>query len=192
MKFTQIPTNTFKEMVLNAGVVVDTFNPETKAIGNIIGATNGGLNFTATPSYTDYGDDIDNCPKNMMELKKLESWETIRLSGTLLTVTASVAKMLVSAADIDSNDATHIIPRNDVLSGDFEDVWWVGDYSDINDDTNGGFCAIHLMNTLNTSGFQIQSADRGKGTFPFEFTAHYSMDAQDEVPFEIYVEAGTT
>lgn len=128
----------------------------------------------------------------MMELKKLDSWETIRLTGTLLTVTAATAKRLVSAADIDGDDATHIVPRNDVLSGDFTDVWWVGDYSDVNDATNGGFCAVHLMNTLNTSGFQIQSGDKAKGTFPFEFTAHYSMEAQDEVPFEIYIEAGTT
>jgi hypothetical protein len=192
MKFTQIPANTFKQIVLNAGIVVDSFVPSTKVIGNIIGATSGGVNFTATPTYTDYGDDIDNCPKNMMELKKLDSWETIRLTGTLLTVTAATAKMLVSAADIDDDDATHIIPRNDVLSGDFTDVWWVGDYSDVNDETNGGFCAVHLMNTLNTSGFQIQSGDKAKGTFPFEYTAHYSMEAQDEVPFEIYIEAGTT
>ena len=192
MKFTQIPTNTFKEIVLNAGIVVDTFDPSTKEIGNIIGATSGGVNFTATPTYTDYGDDIDNCPKNMMELKKLDSWETIRLTGTLLTVTAATAKRLVSAADIDSEDETHIIPRNDVLSGDFTAVWWVGDYSDKNEGSTAGFCAIHLKNTLNTSGFQIQSGDKAKGTFPFEFTAHYSMEAQDEVPFDIYVQAGTS
>lgn len=59
MKFTQIPANTFKEIVLNAGIVVDSFVPSTKVIGNIIGATSGGVNFTATPTYTDYGDDID-------------------------------------------------------------------------------------------------------------------------------------
>ncbi len=46
------------------------------------------------------------------------------------------------------------------------------------------------MNALNTSGFQIQSADDGKGTFSFEFTGHYSMDDPETVPFEIYVKAG--
>ena len=56
--------------------------------------------------------------------------------------------------------------------------------------TNGGFCAVHLKNALSTAGFQIQSTDKGKGQFAFEFTGHYSMDAQNEVPFEIYIKAG--
>ena len=33
--------------------------------------------------------------------------------------------------------------------------------------------------------------DRAKGQFAFEYTAHYSMSAQDTVPFEIYIKAGT-
>ena len=36
-----------------------------------------------------------------------------------------------------------VTPRNDVLETDFADIWWVGDYSDKNGDTNGGYVAIH-------------------------------------------------
>ena len=57
--------------------------------------------------------------------------------------------------------------------------------------TNGGYIAIHMMNALSTGGFQIQSGDKAKGQFAFEYTAHYSMDAADTVPFEIYIKAGT-
>jgi hypothetical protein len=74
---------------------------------------------------------------------------------------------------------------------DFEDIWLVGDYSDKNGPTNGGYIAIHMMDTLSTGGFQLQTADKAKGQFAFEFTAHFSMDAQDTVPFEIYVHPGT-
>ena len=135
-------------------------------------------------------EDIDNCPKNMMELKKLESWEA-KMSGTFSTVSASLAKTLVGAADIDKSDVTHVIPRNDILKTDFQDIWWVGDYSDLNGDKNGGFCAIHLMNALNTAGFQIKSTDKAKGQFSFEFTGHYSMEEQSTVPFENFIKAGT-
>ena len=48
-----------------------------------------------------------------------------------------------------------------------------------------------MMNSLSTGGFQIKSSDKAKGQFAFEFTGHYSMDAQDTVPFEVYVKAGT-
>jgi len=190
MKFTQIPTNAFKEMQMNAGILVDSFTPASGTIGNLIGATTGGINFKATPTYTDFGEDIDNCPKNMMELKKLDSWEAT-LSGTFVTVTASIAKQLIGAADADSSDATHIVPRNDIATTDFDDVWWIGDYSDKNGTTNGGYCAIHLINALSTDGFQIQSTDKAKGQFAFTFTGHYSKDDPDEVPFEVYIKAGT-
>lgn len=192
MKFTQIPTNTFKELQLNAGILTSIFTPATGTVesDNILGATSGGINFTATPSYTDLGDDIDNCPKNMMELKKLDSWEA-KISGTFLTVNTAQAKSLLAAADIGGSDTTKVTPRNDVAVTDFDDIWWIGDYSDKNGATNGGYIAIHMMNALSTGGFQIQSGDKAKGQFAFEYTAHYSMDAADTVPFEIYIKAGT-
>lgn len=192
MKFTQIPTNTFKELQLNAGILTSTFTPATGTVesNNLLGATSGGINFTATPSYTDLGDDIDNCPKNMMELKKLESWEA-KMSGTFLTVNTAQAKSLLAAADVGGSDTTKVTPRNDVALTDFDDIWWIGDYSDKNGATNGGYIAIHMMNALSTGGFQIQSGDKAKGQFAFEYTAHYSMDAADTVPFEIYIKAGT-
>lgn len=190
MKYTQIPANTFKELQMNAGIIVDDFTPATGTIGNLIGATTGGISFADTMSFTDLGEDIDNCPKNMLELKQLESHD-VKLSGTFVTVSAALAKSLAAAADADQADATHIVPRNDVLKGDFKDIWFIGDYSDVNTGDNAGFLAIHVMNALNTGGFQIKSSDKAKGQFAFEYTGHYSMEAQDVVPYEIYVKAGS-
>ena len=189
MKYTKIPETTFQNLQLNAGVLLSSFNPTSATVADesIIGATTGGVNFTATPTFSDYGEDIDNCPKNMKELKKLDSWE-ISLSGTYVTVDANAVKALVGAADVSGNKIT---PRNDLALTDFTDIWWVGDYSDKNGETNGGFVAIHMMNALSTGGFSVQSSDNGKGNFAFTYTAHYSMSAQDTVPFEVYVKAGT-
>ena len=190
MKFTQIPTTAMEEMQLNAGVLLSSFNPSTAEVSGITGATTGGIKFSAIPAYSDFGEDIDNCPKNMMELKRQDSVE-VKISGTFVTVTAATAKKLMAAADIDTSDNTKIVPRNDLKASDFADLWWVGDYSDKNGAANGGFVAIHVMNTLNTGGFQLQTGDKSKGQFPFEFTGHYSIDAQDVVPYEVYVKAGT-
>ena len=189
MKYTKIPETTFKNIQLNAGVLLSAFNPASATVANesIIGATTGGVNFTATPTFSDYGEDIDNCPKNMKELKKLDAWE-ISMSGTYITVDANAVKTLVGAADVSGDKIT---PRNDLKLTDFTDVWWVGDYSDQNGETNGGYVAIHMMNALSTGGFAIKSSDNGKGNFAFTYTAHYSINAQDTVPFEVYVKAGT-
>ena len=192
MKYTKIPENTFQNIQLNAGVLLSSFTPSSATVSEeaIIGATTGGINFTATPTYTDFGEDIDNCPKNMKELKKLDSWEA-KCSGTFVTIDTAVAKSLIGAADIGTSDTTKVTPRNDLAQSDFDDIWIVGDYSDKNGDTNGGFIAIHMMNALSTGGFQIKTEDKAKGQFAFEYTAHYSMSAQGTVPFEVYVKAGT-
>ena len=192
MKYTKIPETTFQNIQLNAGVLLSSFNPSSATVSDeaIIGATTGGINFTATPTYIDFGEDIDNCPKNMKELKKLDSWEA-KCSGTFVTIDTAVAKSLIGAADIGTSDTTKVTPRNDLAQADFSDIWIVGDYSDKNGATNGGFVAIHMMNALSTGGFQIKTEDKAKGQFAFEYTAHYSMSAQGTVPFEVYVKAGT-
>lgn len=192
MKFTRIPETAFQSLQLNAGILLSNFTPGTGTVEetNILGATTGGVNFTATPTYSDFGEDIDNCPVNVLELKRLDSWE-VTMSGTFITVDTALAKTLIGAADIDGSDTTKVTPRNDLLETDFQDIWWVGDYSDKNGDTNGGYVAIHMLNGLSTGGFQLQSGNREKGQFAFEFTGHYSIDAQDTVPFEVYVKAGT-
>lgn len=190
MKFTKIPADTFKQLQLNAGIIMADFKPDTAEVKNedILGATTGGVNFSAAPEFVDFGEDIDNCPKNMMELKQLDQW-TITLTGSFVTTDEKAVKRLVGAADIQGDG--HIVPRRDVSLEDFQDLWWVGDYGSDSTEETGGFLAIRMMNTLSTGGFQIQSSDKGKGNFEFEFTAHFSMEKQDEVPFEIYIKDTT-
>lgn len=195
-KFTQIPTDTFKKLQLNAGILTTEFNPATGELtaSNIIGATSGGVSFEATPSFTDFGEDIDNCPKNTKELKKLDSWEA-KMSGSFVTMDTNVATSVIGTAAVASNNQTKVVPRNYVEAKDFKNIWWVGDYSDINEDGSSagkaGFIAIKLINALSTGGFKIQSGDKAKGTFEFEYTGHYSSENIDTVPFELYIKAGS-
>ena len=195
-KFTQIPIDTFKKLQLGAGLLTSKFNP---AIGeltasNIIGATSGGVSFEATPSFSDFGEDIDNCPKNTKELKKLDSWDA-KMSGSFVTMDTTAAVSVIGAAAVASDDPTKVVPRNSVNNTDFKDIWWIGDYSDVNDDGsstgNAGFIAIRLINALSTGGFKIQSGDKAKGAFEFEYTGHYSIEHIDTVPFELYIKAGS-
>lgn len=192
MKFTKIPSDAFQKLQINAGILTTDFTPSTGEVGAAgqIGATTGGVNFTATPTFTDFGEDIDNCPKNMKEFKRQDMVEA-KMSGTFINADTKTAKLLCGAADIDASDATKVVPRTDLKDSDFTDIWLVGDYSDKNGAKNGGFIAIHMLNALSTGGFQLKTADKAKGQFAFEFTAHYSLAEQDKVPYEIYIKAGT-
>lgn len=192
MRFTKIPSDTFQKLQLNAAILLRDFKPADGSFKptDQIGATTGGINFVAAPSFKDFGEDIDNCPKNMKELKELEEW-SVKSTGTFVTMDTAAAKSLCAAADIGAEDTTKVTPRNDLSDGDYGDIWIVGDYSDKNSATGGGYIAIHLMNALSTGGFQMQTSDKAKGQFAFEYTAHYSMSAQETVPFEIYIKTGT-
>lgn len=190
--FTRIPTDTFKKLQMNAGILCSDFTPANGTVdeANLLGATTGGIAFATAPEFTDFGEDIDNCPKNTMELKRLDSME-ITMSGSFVTVDTKNAKLLAGIADIDGSDPTKIVPRMDIdTEKDFTDIWFVGDYSDVNTGDSAGFLAIHLMNALSTGGFSMQTSDKGKGVFEFTFTGHFSMAAQDKVPYEIFVKAG--
>lgn len=192
MKFTKVASDAFTKFQLNAGVFLTDFDPASPAIADadIFMATSGGASFTATPEFSDFGEDIDNVPANTKELKVLQS-VTATMSGTGKTLDTAAAKAIMAAADVTSSTGK-VTPRADLIDDDFIDLWWVGDYSDYNGATNGGYVAIHLINALSTGGFSLQSNDKGKADLAFEFTGHYSLSTgMDVVPYELYIKAGT-
>ena len=181
-KFTVIPQSTFEGLQLDAGVLLKTFNPTNPAApadADIICATTGGVNPTCIPTFSDFGEDVDNVPLNMKELKHLDSWEC-KLSTTSLGTTPELIKMALGCADIDGTNTSKIIPRAELKQTDFSDIWWVGDRAD------GGCVAIQLKNALSTGGFSLQTTKNGKGQIALEITGHVSMSAQSEVPMVFY------
>lgn len=188
--FTQIAPDAFQKIQLNAGVLLSEFDTSgtTLDTSKIIAATGGGTNIVVTPNYIDFGEDIDNVPLNTKELKMLDNFE-IKMSGTAKTVDTAFAKRLVAAADVTTSTGK-VTPRSTLKLADFADIWWVGDYSDVTTGNTAGYMAFRMINALSTGGFQIQSNNKGKGDFSFEFTAHYSLNDVDAVPFELYIKPG--
>lgn len=183
-KFTKIPQNTFDALQLDAGVLLNNFDPEAAtepADGDIICATTGGITISAAAEYSDMGEDVDNCPVGMMELKKLNSWLcTIGFSS--ITLSPAMIKLGLGAADVDGQKITI---RRDVQLSDFADVWWVGDTA------AGGLVAVHLLNALSTEGISITTSKNGKGTMEMTLQGHVSIEDQDAMPMEFYSTAGT-
>jgi hypothetical protein len=181
-KFTVIPSDTFQGLQLDAGVLLKRFNPDVPVEpedSDIVCATTGGIQASCVPTFSDQGEDIDNVPLNMMELKHLDSWEC-KLSTTSLGTKPELIKLALGCADLGEGNASKIIPRADLKQTDFTDLWWVGDRAD------GGLVAIKLKNALATSGFSIQTTKNGKGQIAIELTGHVSINAQKEVPMEFY------
>lgn len=180
-KFTVIPQSTFEDMQLNAGVLLKNFDPATAsapADADIICATTGGINVVCQPNFSDLGEDVDNVPVNMKELKHLDSW-TCTLGFTALGTSPELIRMALGAADV-TVASGKIVPRRDLEQTDFADLWWVGDKAD------GGMVAVKLKNALSTAGFSLQTTKNGKGQISVTLTGHVSIDAQNDMPMEFY------
>ena len=180
-RFTVIPQSTFEEMQMDAGVLLKTFNPAQPAApadANIICATTGGITVTCAAEYSDFGEDVDNCPNNTKELKHLDSWDC-GLEFTSLGTSPDAIRLALGAADITAASGK-IVPRRDLEQTDFSDVWWVGDRAD------GGLVAVKLINALSTEGFSLQTTKNGKGQVSVNLRGHVSINAQNVVPMEFY------
>ena len=182
-KFVKVSENAFNEIQLEAGLILNQFDPTGATDvedAHIVCATTGGISITCKPTYTDYGDDIDNVPANMLEFKEVDGWDC-SIGFTALNTSASVIKLALGAADVDGNKIT---PRNDLKEDDFKDVWWVGERAD------GGFVACCLKNAMSTEGLSLKTTKKGKGQLSCTLTGHVSITAQDVVPMEFYVQEG--
>lgn len=190
--FTKVSSDAMETLQLDAGVLLSTFdpaNPTEPESANIIATTSGGIQVNCTPTYSDFGEDVDNLPNNMKEFKHLDSWECT-MAFTNIKFNATNAVWALGAADKTTTEATtgqnptraydKIVPRRSVQQTDFADLWWVGDK------VNGGAFAVKLKNALSTGGLSIQSTKNGKGTYSMTLTGHVSIAAQDVMPMEFY------
>lgn len=177
--FTVIPQDTFDGLQLDAGVLLKKFDPAkvtAPADEDIICATTGGIKISCVPTYSDLGEDVDNCPVNTKELKHLDGWDC-KMSFTALGTSPENIKLALGAATVST---TKVTPNRDLKQADFSDIWWAGDRAD------GGVVAACLKNALSTGGFTIQTTKNGKGQVSVELTGHVSIEAQDTMPMEFY------
>lgn len=182
-KFTQIPQDAFQALQLDAGVILDAFDPENiyeedEIAEHILCATTGGITISCVPTYSDLSSDVDNVPANMMEFMHLDSW-ACTVSTTSLGTSLDLLKWALGSADITAANSM-VKPRKDLRQTDFRDLWWVGDRAD------GGIVAVKIHNALSTGGMSLTTSKNGKGQIGITLTGHISMNDQTNMPMEFY------
>ena len=185
MTFTQIPQDTFEKIQANAGVILSDFDPTSPTLtrANIICPTSGGVRVNVTPSFSDWGDDVDNCPKNTKELKHQDNIDCT-FSFTCLSYSVNTIKMAIGAATAvapTSSAVGTVTVDRDLTAAHFANsIWWVSDLAD------GRWIAAELSNVLSTGGLSIQSTDNGKGKSEVTLMGHYTIESPDIVPIKFY------
>ncbi len=183
MSATTLSPTAFNELAVDAGIILSSYTPgndpdRTK----ILCATTGGITINCKPNFSDWGEDVDNCPNGMMEFKNLDDFE-VTVTTTAITIDNDFAQWLLGAADISSGK---VVPRRRLQLTDYKDLYFVCDKSD------GGYVWAKISNALSTGGLSFKTTKNEKGNLDVEFMGHYSLEDPDEVPFEIGVIDGTS
>ena len=189
-KFTKIPQNTFNELQLNAGILLKDFDVETGtfADSDIITATTGGIQINVKPTFEDYGDDIDNCPKNTKELKK-KTDDFIWIADEKQYSTQGVFVYKYPASENENFTVENIIAhRNDVLKENVPGMF-AGTYMTTGDyiKPTVEFIRFRGRQFAQTRGFWEVHNDFMGG--PFVSHSFYGPDAKEIIVVEAWVYA---
>lgn len=184
--WSQVTSDSLDLVQVQAGMILTSFNTTTPAAPtaeSVLCATTGGIQADCVPTYEDFGEDIDNCPNNTKELKRITGWDCT-LSFTALDMSGEVFKSALGAAIKTAATTAHpesVEPRAQVAVQDFSDLWFVSERID------DKIIAIQLKNALSTGGFSYKTQKNGKGQLTVTFTGHVSINAQDVVPMAFYI-----
>lgn len=177
--------STKKNLLLGAGAlyknfVVGTDTPST-ATAKLIGATQGGLEFKATPSIRNI--QIDGILGKVADLDVIDSWET-SLAGSFIEINSEVIRRSLAAASVDSSDSDYdVITGNTEFSSDdyLTNITYIGTLSGSNKPV-----IIQVKNAIDTGGLSFKTEDGKEGTVDVTFEGRYAISDEGEPPFAIY------
>lgn len=190
---TPIRAETFKQLGFNAGILLKNFDYSSAtdagtlatAIATaitagtaLLGGTKGGVNIATNTTF--WKPEIDGMRMDFKGEQQMDNAEC-KMSGTLVELTAENFKDVLALADITTaTNITTIQPRFSIKNEDYIDhIVWVGDHG------SDGLFLVDLKNALNTSGLNMQTADKDIATLPFEFTGHADSVSSTELPITI-------
>lgn len=191
--FSGFTKNTPQNLLLDAGAFFknfiyepggasnDTFDSAVAA-GKLIGATQGGGEFSAVPSIRQI--EVDGVKGRAKGLEVIDSWD-VYLKATILETTAETVKVALSAATVDStsDEDYDIITGNAAIELEdyIDNVTWIGTLSGSEKPV-----IIQVYNGLNTDGLKLTVKDKGEGTIPATFYGHYPPEDLDSPPFKVF------
>lgn len=181
--FTQ---KTAENLLLDAGaffknfeVGTDTFESAVAA-GKLLGATNGGGEFSAVPTIRQI--EVDGVKGRAKGLEVIDAWE-VYIKANLIEVTAEVLKeALCSASSKVNGDYDEITANASISLNDYIDnITWVGTISGSDDPV-----IIQVYNALNTDGLTLTTQDKNQSVIATTFYGHYTQDDLQTPPFSIF------
>ena len=162
-------------------VGTDTYE-SAKAAGKLIGATQGGGEFKATPEIRQI--EVDGVAGKAQGLEVIDSWEVSLVMNLLETTEESLRLSLgIAEIDSDSNGTYHIVKGNNEITDEhyIDNITYVGTITGSKEPV-----IIQVYNALSSDGLDLKTEDKKEAVLAVTVYGHYTEDDLDTPPFKIY------
>ena len=185
-KYSGFTEKTPEKLLLDAGAFVKNYVTgesfeEIKTAGRIIGATQGGGEFSAKPNARQV--QVDGVMGRAKGLELIDGWEAY-IKATIMEITPETLALSLGAADVvDSGDGEyqHITARDDVKDADYiNNIAWIGNLSGSQKPV-----IIIVKNPLSLDGITLTPQDKNEAKLAITAYGHYAPDDLETPPFEI-------
>lgn len=167
------PTHGFdhEKLSLGAGVISTDFMSAPTPSWTALFATRGGSTVTVVPQIREI--EVDNVKAHTKELNTSDGTE-VKLSTVVLNADIASINRVLAGSSI-SGSALSVADK--VSDDEYTAVYfitWLGD----------GKIGVHkLDNAIATNGLNYKTNNKGETELTVEFTAYYTLDALDTVPY---------
>lgn len=175
---TGLNSSTATNLQLGAGAILKSkyTTGTTLSASNILSATNGGLTFSAVPTF--FTPTVDGMFDNIKGGgKTITNW-VVTLSFTAVEADAEVLLKALGCAEQDGTTGV-ITGRHEIKATDYADIYAIGEKGD------GTVIQITIKNGMNTNGLNLQTANNGNGGISFTIQGNYDINDLETPPFEI-------
>lgn len=185
-KYSGFTDKTPEKLLLDAGAFVKNYVTgesfeEIKTAGRIIGATQGGGEFSAKPNARQV--QVDGVMGRAKGLELIDGWEAY-IKATIMEITPETLALSLGAADVvDSQDGEYqrIVGRDDVKDTDYiKNIAWIGNLSGSQKPV-----IIIVKNPLSLDGITLTPQDKNEAKLEITAYGHYAPDDLETPPFEI-------
>ena len=172
----------FKNFIYEPGGTANDTYEAAVAAGKLVGATQGGGEFSAVAAIRQI--EVDGVKGRAKGLETIDSWD-VYLKATVLETSSETIKLALGAAEVDTASDTEydiISGKADISLDDYIDnITWVGKLSGSERPV-----IIQVYNALNTDGLKVTVKDKGEATLPMTFYGHYTQEDLNTPPFDVY------
>jgi hypothetical protein len=185
--FSGLTSATPEKLLLDAGaffknydVTTDTFDTAVLA-GKLLGATQGGGNYSAIPTIRPI--EIDGAKGKVKGLETVDEWVVTIVSNIKEISEDVIMSALGPATAVDGPTGYRKITGNATiaLTDYIDNITWVGRLSGSETPV-----IIQVLNAMSSGGLSLNMADKAEGIIPITFEGHFDPDLLEEPPFAVY------